>query len=131
MAESRSLALKFLIDECLHLKLGDVALRAGYYAGHVVRLGLMGKTDTQVFEYAVKNDLTVVTNNAADFRKLAKKSKIHAGVIILVPNVPPGQQDVLFAAAIAEIERDSEPINKVIEVKSDTVIEAYEAHTAD
>ena len=89
MAESGSLSLKFLIDECLHLKLGDVASRAGYYAGHVVRLGLTGKTDTHVFEYAVKNDLTLVTNNAADFRKLAKKSKIHAGVIILVPNVPP------------------------------------------
>ena len=63
-----------------------------------------------------KHDYTFVTNNRADFLDLHGQESLHAGVIILVPNVRPIQQRQLFSAALKHIgARDL--TNTVIEVK--------------
>jgi predicted nuclease of predicted toxin-antitoxin system len=131
MARRKFRQLKFLIDECLHPRLAEVARAKGHHAQHVNDVGKNGRPDTELFEYAVQNDMIIVTNNAADFRKLCRRAELHAGVVVLVPNVPPSKQNRLFEAAIAEIGKGSEPINKLIEVRSETEIEVFDTSVGE
>lgn len=41
-----------------------------------------------------------MTNNAADLRRLYADLDLHAGLIIVVPNVTPGRQQALFEAVL-------------------------------
>ncbi len=92
--------MRFLIDECLHESLVGVAHAAGYEATHVNHLGLNGKPDWQLADRIVNDESTFVTNNRLDFIRLFAKMELHAGLIILVPNVVPALQRVLLEAAI-------------------------------
>ena len=44
-------------------------------------------------------EYTFVTNNRTDFAALYTQEELHAGLVIIVPNVPPAQQRALFQAA--------------------------------
>jgi len=65
--------LKFLIDECLHTSLVQVAHAAGYVADHVNYLSLGGLKDWQLLPVIREREFTFVTNNAADFLALFDK----------------------------------------------------------
>lgn len=39
----------------------------------------------------IEEDFTFVTNNARDFRKLYAKEDLHAGLVIIVPQVLPAR----------------------------------------
>jgi hypothetical protein len=61
-------------------------------------------------------DYTFVTNNRSDFLVLHGQEPLHAGVIIIVPNVTPIRQRELVKAALEHIgARDL--TNTVVEVK--------------
>jgi predicted nuclease of predicted toxin-antitoxin system len=108
--------LKFLIDECLHTSLVQVAQAAGYMADHVNYLSLGGLKDWQLLPVIRQRELTFVTNNGADFLALLGKEPLHPGMIIIVPNVTPVLQRELFGAALDHIgARDL--TNSVVEVK--------------
>lgn len=63
-----------------------------------------------------EQEYTFVTNNRTDFLRLHGKEALHAGVIVIVPNVIPSQQRELFAAALKHIgARDV--TNTVVEVR--------------
>ncbi|TGU23603.1 DUF5615 family PIN-like protein, partial [Mesorhizobium sp. M4B.F.Ca.ET.150.01.1.1] len=79
--------MRFLIDECLHTSLVAVAQERGHEANHVNWLGLSGETDWDLMPLIIDEDFTFVTNNAKDFRKLYAKEPVHAGLIIVVPQV--------------------------------------------
>lgn len=83
--------MKFLIDECLHTSLVAVAQDHGHDCFHVNWLGLSGEADWDLMPRIVAGDFTFVTNNARDFRKLYSKEDLHAGLLIIVPQVPPVQ----------------------------------------
>lgn len=106
---------KLLVDECLHLSLVGLARAAGHVADHVNYLGLGGYKDWKVMAFILERDYTFVTNNRSDFLGLYNKESLHAGLIIIVPNVTPARQRELFQAALDHIER-REPVNSVIEV---------------
>jgi hypothetical protein len=48
-------------------------------------------------------DYTFVTNNRADFTALYGREPLHAGLVVIIPNVPPGRQRELFQAALSHI----------------------------
>jgi predicted nuclease of predicted toxin-antitoxin system len=104
-----------LIDECLHTSLVETARDAGHEAHHVVYLGMQGWQDPEVLQRAEERDYTLVTNNAVDFRRLYAKTPLHAGLVIIVPNVTPTLQRELFQAALKTI-GESELVNTVVEV---------------
>lgn len=106
---------KFLIDECLHTSLVDIAHDAGHAADHVIYLGLGGAKDWQLMDTILKQDYTFVTNNRSDFLTLYGGSQVHAGLVVVVPNVAPQRQRELFQAALDHI-RQREIVNAVIEV---------------
>lgn len=108
--------MRFLIDECLHQSLLDAAHAAGFEATHVNHLGLSGQPDWTLAKRCVRDELTFVTNNRTDFIRLFGKMDTHLGLIILVPNVIPALQRMLFDAAIQSI-GGRDLINTVIEVQ--------------
>ena len=61
----------------------------------------------------------LVTNNAGDFRKLYAAQPLHAGLVIIIPNVNRQWQQELFRGALDELARFGEPVNHVLEVDID------------
>jgi len=120
--------MKFLIDECLSPELAKTAIKRGYgETSHVVWQKLGGLKDWQLKSIILEGDWTFVTKNSVDFRGPAGTPgtrgqygdvAIHAGLICL--NGPPGMdldmQVELFEQALAEIGRDCDLINQVLEV---------------
>jgi predicted nuclease of predicted toxin-antitoxin system len=108
--------VKLLIDECLHTSLVAVAHSLGHTAGHVNHRGLGGLEDWQLMTVVREEEYAFVTNNRADFLDLYKKEPLHAGLIVIVPNVAPSQQRQLFAAALKHI-GNRDVTNTVVEVR--------------
>ena len=111
--------MRFLIDECLSTDLVTVAGQSGHEARHVAHVGRAGWKDWNVTRYARDNDLILVTNNAGDFRQLYAAEALHAGLVILLPNVGRDLQQRLFRAALDELATTGEPVNRVLEVDLD------------
>ena len=108
--------MKFLIDECLHTSLEAVAQDNGHDGFHVNWLGLSGEKDWDLMPRIVAEDYTFVTNNARDFRKLYGNEEIHAGLVIIVPQVVPALQRDLFTLILEEMAGGEELLNEVIEI---------------
>jgi len=108
--------VKLLIDECLHTSLAAVAHSAGHSADHVSHRGLGGLKDWQLMRVIREQEYTFVTNNRSDFLDLHGKEPLHAGVIVIVPNVIPSQQRELFTAALKHI-GTRDVTNTVVEVR--------------
>lgn len=64
----------------------------------------------------LERDYTFVTNNRSDFLALYSGASVHAGLVIIVPNVTPIRQRELFQAALDHI-GNSEIVNAVLEVE--------------
>ena len=64
----------------------------------------------------LERNYTFVTNNRSDFLALYNRTQVHAGLVIIVPNVTPHRQRELFQAALNHIGR-GEIINVVLEVE--------------
>jgi hypothetical protein len=93
-----------------------VAEGRGHEARHVNWLGLSGETDWNLMPHIVQGDFTFVTNNARDFRKLYAAEPVHAGLVIIVPQVAPDKQRELFDALFDDFQPDEFLINEVIEI---------------
>jgi predicted nuclease of predicted toxin-antitoxin system len=114
--------MRLLIDECLHTSLATLDHEAGYVCEHENFLGLGGLKDWQLMTKIRADDYTFVTNNRTDFAALYAEEELHAGLVIIVPNVTPPRQRDLFRAALSHIgKRDL--INAALEVEltDDTV----------
>lgn len=122
-------APRFLIDENLSVKLPEVAHEAGFEATHVNHLGLRTRKDWTLLETIREGNWTLVTNNAMEFRDRYAREAAHAGLVLLVPNVRRAKQVELFDAGLAEVARDPDLINAVVEVDYDNgeiVVRRYE-----
>jgi hypothetical protein len=113
--------VRFLIDECLHTSLVEVAKKAGHEGHHVNWRAWSGFKDHQLREVILREEFVFVTNNARDFRKLMGESELHAGLIVVVPNVAPAMQRELFERGLIEASKHPDLINRVIEVDSGEV----------
>jgi predicted nuclease of predicted toxin-antitoxin system len=111
--------MRFLIDECLSIDLVSIANQAGHEARHVARVGKAGWKDWNVAQHASAGDFVLVTNNASDFRRLYARQPLHAGLVIIIPNVGRVMQRRLFRGALDELALIGEPINRVLEVDID------------
>jgi predicted nuclease of predicted toxin-antitoxin system len=103
----------------LSIDLVLIASQAGHEARHVARIGKAGWKDWNVARHANAGDFVLVTNNASDFRRLYAKQPLHAGLVIIIPNVNRAMQQRLFRGALAELALLVEPINYVLEVDID------------
>jgi predicted nuclease of predicted toxin-antitoxin system len=111
--------MKFLIDECLSIDLVSTANQAGHEAQHIARVGKAGWKDWNVARHAADGDFVLVTNNASDFRRLYARHSLHAGLLIIIPNVNRIEQQRLFLGALDELATVGELINQVLEIDID------------
>jgi predicted nuclease of predicted toxin-antitoxin system len=111
--------MRFLIDECLTIDLISIASQAGHEAQHVAHVGKAGWKDWNVARHAAAGDFVLVTNNASDFRRLYTTQPLHAGLVIIIPNVNREEQQRLFLGALGELAQLGEPVNRVLEVDID------------
>ena len=107
--------MKLLIDECLHTSLATLAHEAGHVCEHANFVGLGGHKDWPLMTKIRGEDYTFVTNKRTDFTALYAKEQLHAGLVIIVPNVTPSRQRELFRAALSHIGKRN-LINAVLEV---------------
>lgn len=108
--------MNFLTDECLHTSLVEVAVARGHEATHVTYRGLSGVQDWNLMAPIREAEFTFVSNNAKDFRRLYAREDIHAGLVILIPDVPPIAQRELFDAALDDLDDAPGLINEALEV---------------
>lgn len=108
--------MKFLSHDCLHTSLVAVAQACGQECFHINWLGLSGETDWDLMPRIVEGNFTSVTNNARDFRKLFAKEELHAGLVIIVPQVLPARQREMFDAVLDELANSDELLNEIIEI---------------
>lgn len=108
--------MNFLIDECLHTSLVEVATARGHEATHVNYRGMSGVQDWNLMAPIREGEFTFVTNNARDFRRLYAREAIHAGLVILIPNVTPDLQRILFDAALDDLDGEGGLINEALEI---------------
>ena len=111
--------VRFLIDECLHTSLVGVAEQHGHECHHVNWLGLSSETDWDLMPRIVDGDYTFVTNNAVDFRRLYARRELHAGLVIIVPQVEPARQRALFRTLLDTLQPEEALVNEVIEISLD------------
>ena len=110
-----------LIDQCLSPELAKMAMSRGItsvYVGHMKKL--YGKTDQQIARYALRNEMTLVTNNMVDFQKIYQKKELHPGLIFITwvdddfMNLE--TQMIMFEVALHNIDRD-ELIQEALEIQ--------------
>lgn len=109
-------APRFLIDENLSVKLPEVAHEAGIEASHVNHLGLRTRKDWTLLDTIRDDDWTLVTNNAMEFKERYAREAVHAGLVLLIPNVRRSEQIALFKAVLAMASSGADLTNNVIEV---------------
>jgi len=122
-------APRFLIDENLSVGLPAIAHEAGFEATHVNHLGLRSRKDWTLLDAVREGDWTLVTNNAMEFKGRYARETVHAGLILIVPNVRRDQQIALFRAALREVMKTSDLMNTIVEVDHDgdeIVVRRYE-----
>jgi predicted nuclease of predicted toxin-antitoxin system len=107
--------VKWLIDECLHVSLLELAHRRGHIADHVNYLGRGSSKDWELMAIVMEHDYTFVTNNRLDVLALYGKKAVHAGLVVIVPNVTPARQRGLFNAVLEHVD-SRHLINTVVEV---------------
>lgn len=120
--------MNFLIDECLHTSLVEVAQLRGHEASHVAWRGLAGTQDWNLMAPIRDELFTFVTNNAKDFRRLYAQEAVHAGLVIIVPFVTPAEQRALFDAVLEDLGNQA-LLNEVIEISyvdGEAVIDRYD-----
>jgi hypothetical protein len=124
------MSFRLLIDECLTPELVALAIAAGHVESTCARdRGLLGATDWQLLDYAIRKDFTLVTHNARDFRGagasgpggLYSASEIHCGLICLGSEYPMDieRHRTLFAIALGELARLPDLVNQAMEVFED------------
>ena len=113
------LVVRSLIDECLHTSLVGVAEQRGHECHHVNWLGLSGEADWDLMTRIMDGEYTFLTNNAADFRRLYARRELHAGLLIIVPQVEPARQRALLDALLDTLQPAEALINEVIEINLD------------
>jgi hypothetical protein len=78
--------MRLLLDEMYPPALADALRRAGIEAGTASEFGLAGRSDPDLFATAVAEGLIVLTENVADFARIAAEhltaGRHHPGVLV-------------------------------------------------
>jgi hypothetical protein len=108
--------MQFLFDECVYTGLTLLARERGYPADHVIWLGKGGTSDRGLMPSIRDGGFVFVTNNAADFRRLYAREEIHAGLVIIVPNVRAAVQRQMFEAFLDNF-GETDLFNQAVEIR--------------
>jgi predicted nuclease of predicted toxin-antitoxin system len=74
---------RFLVDEDLPRSLAGALVQAGLDTEHVVDVGLRGKPDAEIFEYAATQRLAIITADVGFGNVLTYALGTHAGIVLV------------------------------------------------
>ena len=84
--------IKLYLDEDVDVVICDLLQARSFLALTTAQASNLGHSDHEQLQYAVKNQLCLLTHNRADFQELAKEyfdsGRLHFGVIIAVRRPP-------------------------------------------
>jgi hypothetical protein len=90
----------------------------------VAHRGWASLPDPQLMQRMLAENLTLVTNNWADFAPMLLRSEVHPGMIVILPNVRRAWQMELFRIALASVRRcGSDMVNMVVTVDEAGIID--------
>ena len=80
---------------------------------------MLGATDSEVLEYAFKEDRILVTANIRDFEKLAAGVEVHAGIVLMLDGDLLAAEQIEAMAAVvrvlqAEMSIGKDLVNRVL-----------------
>jgi predicted nuclease of predicted toxin-antitoxin system len=86
MADTPRIFIALYTDEDVTSELAPALRERGFDAQSVAEAGMLEKDDPDQLAYAAKNDMAILTCNAADYLRLAEEYKAteqsHSGIII-------------------------------------------------
>jgi predicted nuclease of predicted toxin-antitoxin system len=89
-----------LLDENMSPRIVRSLWERDIDAVHVRDRGLLGAADHEIWKFARQEVRTVVTINGRDFRRLARNSEDHPGVIVVPSGGSPEAQFKFIMAAV-------------------------------
>jgi predicted nuclease of predicted toxin-antitoxin system len=96
--------MKFIIDEDLSPRVARYLCQEFCFDAIAVRdRGLLGATDPEVLEYALKEDRILVTANIRDFEKLAGAAEIHAGIVLMLDGDLRAAEEIELMAEVVRV----------------------------
>jgi len=121
--------INFFIDECLSPTLSRRLNERGINAIHPLYVGRRGVADHVVLQRCIDEDRIIVTENAADFRKLVGRVQMHPGLIIF-PSIDREGTWYLTELVLAYLDRQENGrdhmFNRVLEVAENGAMRTYE-----
>ena len=109
--------MNVLLDEHLSPTLVPKLGGKGIAAQNVAHLGMSGKSDREVWDYAYQHDQAVATSNAVDFIKLASSVQLHPGLITLRGGLTRDEQWRWREPAIDFVHSSGQDlVNKLVEI---------------
>lgn len=111
--------MRLLLDEHISPALVSRLAERGVYAQSVPHVGMSGKSDREVWQYALHHDFVVVTTNARDFIQLLDVD-LHPGLIVLRESgLTRNEQWARILPVIDHVHNSGDEdllVNKVVEV---------------
>ena len=112
--------IRLLLDENISPALVRLLADLGVYSQSVPHVGLAGRTDHVVWQYALDHDFAVVTTNARDFIELLD-APVHPGLIVLRESgLSRQEQWERLAPVIEHVKKSADEdflLNKFIEIR--------------
>jgi predicted nuclease of predicted toxin-antitoxin system len=111
--------VRFLLDENISPALAAYLAAVGVFASSVPHVGLAGRSDHEIWRYALKYDFAVVTMNARDFIALLG-GEIHPGLIVLQESGLSREEQWQRLRPVVDFLRSEAPdflLNKLIEIR--------------
>ena len=111
--------IRLLLDENISPALVGLLAGLDVYSQSVPHVGLAGRTDHVVWQYALDHDFAVVTTNARDFIELLD-APVHPGLIVLRESGLSRQEQWEWLISVVEyVKRSGDEdflLNKLIEI---------------
>ena len=125
--------IRLLLDEHISPALVQRLADMGIYAQSVPHVGLSGRSDQDIWKYALDHDFAVVTTNARDFIPLLDV-EVHPGLIVLRESgLTREEQWARLVPVIQHMEESGDRnflVNKLIEVSGIRRFEMREIPTS-
>ena len=103
MSSRKHIRHKLLLDEGVHLPQSYPKLNNLHDVIHVSQVGLKGKADEKIFDWAKQNSRITVVFNIKDFHKFISPN--YPSIIALSTNLTDNQADLKTCKALKELKR--------------------------
>jgi predicted nuclease of predicted toxin-antitoxin system len=125
--------VRLLVDENVSPSIVRLLNDAGHDAYHVRDRGLGGEPDHVIWRRAVDENRVLVTINARDFVRLAKREELHGGLVTFPSGSRPAEQLILILRAIERFEVDGahgqDCMNRWLDIRRDGEIRVTDLPT--